>query len=88
MSNKIYINAGRESGIQISDVLRVMTEGTEIFDPETGALIGVSAGEVKGTVEVSVSSKAPLRVNSTRRMNESTARTPLAQLENDASRSP
>lgn len=50
--NKIYINAGRSSGIQISDVLKVMTEGQEIYDPETGALIGVSKGEVKGTLEV------------------------------------
>lgn len=50
--NKIYVNAGRSSGIQISDVLKVMTEGQEIYDPETGALIGVSKGEVKGTLEV------------------------------------
>jgi curli biogenesis system outer membrane secretion channel CsgG len=52
IGNKIYINAGRKSGIQISDVLKVITEGQEIFDPETGALIGVSKGEVKGTVEI------------------------------------
>lgn len=52
LGNKIYINAGRRSGIQISDILKVVTEGQEIFDPETGALIGVSNGEVKGTVEV------------------------------------
>ncbi len=52
LGNKIYINAGRSSGIQISDILKVVTEGQEIFDPETGALIGVSKGEVKGTVEI------------------------------------
>lgn len=52
LGNKIYINAGRRSGIQISDILKVVTEGQEIFDPETGALIGVSKGEVKGTVEI------------------------------------
>ena len=52
IGNKIYINAGRASGIQISDILKVVTEGQEIYDPETGALIGVSKGEVKGTVEV------------------------------------
>lgn len=52
LGNKIYINAGRKSGLQISDILKVVTEGQEIFDPETGALIGVSKGEVKGTVEV------------------------------------
>jgi len=52
LGNKIYINAGRKSGIQISDILKVVTEGQEIFDPETGALIGVSKGEVKGTIEI------------------------------------
>ena len=52
IGNKIYVNAGRISGIQISDVLKAMTEGTDIYDPDTGALIGVSKGEVKGTLEV------------------------------------
>lgn len=52
IGNKIYINAGRQSGIQISDILKVVTEGTEVYDPETGALIGVSKGEVKGTIEI------------------------------------
>lgn len=52
IGTKIYINAGRDSGIQISDILKVMTEGSEIYDPETGALLGVSKGEIKGTVEV------------------------------------
>ncbi len=36
----------------MGDVLRIMTEGTEIFDPESGALLGVSKGEVKGTLEI------------------------------------
>ncbi len=52
IDTKIYINAGRESGIQMGDILKVVTEGQEIFDPETGALIGKSKGEVKGTIEV------------------------------------
>lgn len=52
IGNNIYINAGRSSGLYIGDILKVITEGAEIFDPETGALIGVSRGEVKGTIEV------------------------------------
>ncbi len=52
IGNKVYINAGRNSGLQISDILKVITEGQEIYDPETGAMIGVSKGEVKGTIEV------------------------------------
>ena len=52
IGSKIYVNAGRKSGINVGDVLKVMTEGREIFDPETGALIGISKGEIKGTLEV------------------------------------
>jgi hypothetical protein len=52
VGNKIYLNAGKESGLNVGDILRVMTEGKEIYDPETGALIGMSKGEVKGTLEV------------------------------------
>lgn len=52
IGQKIYINAGRESGIHIGDILTVITEGQDVFDPETGALIGVSKGEIKGTLEV------------------------------------
>ncbi len=52
IGTKIYINAGRRSGINIGDILKVLTEGVEIFDPETGAMIGTSKGELKGTVEI------------------------------------
>lgn len=52
IGTKIYVNAGRESGIQVGDVLKVTTEGQEIIDPETGALIGYSEGDTKGTVEI------------------------------------
>jgi hypothetical protein len=52
VGNRIFVNAGRQSGINIGDILKIMTEGEEVFDPETGALIGVSDGEVKGTLEI------------------------------------
>jgi hypothetical protein len=52
IGTKIYINAGRSSGINIGDILKVITEGQEIYDPESGAMIGISQGEVKGTLEV------------------------------------
>ncbi len=52
IGTKIYVNAGRDSGINIGDILKVITEGQDIYDPETGALIGVSKGDVKGTLEV------------------------------------
>ncbi len=52
IGTKIYVNAGRESGIHIGDILKVVNEGQDVYDPETGALIGVSKGDVKGTLEV------------------------------------
>jgi hypothetical protein len=52
VGTRIYINAGRQSGINIGDILKVLTEGEDIFDPATGALLGVAKGEVKGTLEV------------------------------------
>ena len=52
IGTKVYLNAGRESGINIGDILKIITEGSEIYDPETGALIGMSKGDMKGTIEI------------------------------------
>lgn len=52
IGTRIYINAGRRSGINLGDILKVVTEGQEVYDPETGAMIGMSMGEVKGSLEV------------------------------------
>jgi hypothetical protein len=52
IGTRIYINAGRSSGINLGDILKVITEGQEVYDPESGAMIGMSEGEVKGTLEV------------------------------------
>lgn len=49
---RIYINAGRLSGLQVGDILKVTEEGHEVFDPETGRSIGMAPGRLKGTVEV------------------------------------
>jgi hypothetical protein len=40
IGTKVYINAGRESGVNIGDILKIVTEGQDIYDPETGAMIG------------------------------------------------
>jgi hypothetical protein len=52
IGSRIYVNAGRSSGLNLGDILKVITEGQEIYDPESGAMIGMSTGEVKGTLEV------------------------------------
>ena len=50
--DRIYLNAGRLSGLQVGDILKVTEEGEDVFDPESGALIGRVPGRMKGTVEV------------------------------------
>ncbi len=49
---KIYLNAGRLTGINVGDILKVMEPGEDIYDPETGLFIGKAPGRVKGTLEV------------------------------------
>jgi len=50
--SKVYVNAGQKSGIVLGDILKVITPGHHIYDPETGAYLGESKGELKGTLEV------------------------------------
>lgn len=49
---KIYLNVGSVSGLQIGDLVRVYEDGSEIYDPEMGTAIGKAPGAVKGTLEV------------------------------------
>lgn len=50
--DRIYINAGRLSGLQIGDILKVTEEGDDVYDPESGRFIGTAPGRLKGTIEV------------------------------------
>jgi hypothetical protein len=50
--DRIYLNAGRLSGIQIGDILKVTEEGEDVYDPDSGNLIGKVPGRLKGTIEV------------------------------------
>jgi len=49
---RVFVNAGRLSGLQVGDVLKVTDEGDDIYDPETGRFIGTAPGRLKGTIEV------------------------------------
>lgn len=49
---KIYLNVGRVSGVQVGDILKVVEDGSEIYDPEIGYHIGQVKGQAKGTLEV------------------------------------
>lgn len=52
LGGRIYVNAGRASGLINGDILRVMAPGDELFDPNTGAYLGRTEGSLKGTLEV------------------------------------
>ncbi|MES3038137.1 MAG: hypothetical protein V4736_09545 [Bdellovibrionota bacterium] len=49
---RVYLNVGSASGLQIGDLLKVMDEGQEVYDPETGGFVGQVPGRLKGTLEV------------------------------------
>ncbi|MBK9322534.1 MAG: hypothetical protein IPM97_06210 [Bdellovibrionaceae bacterium] len=50
--DRIYLNVGRISGIQVGDILKVLDEGDDVYDPESGGHIGKVPGRLKGTLEV------------------------------------
>jgi hypothetical protein len=50
--DRVYLNVGRLSGLQLGDLLKVSEEGDEIFDPDSGDSIGKAPGQMKGTLEV------------------------------------
>lgn len=50
--DRIYLNVGRQSGLQVGDLLKVSEEGEDIFDPESGRHLGRVPGRMKGTLEV------------------------------------
>src|SRR5690606_41915091 len=49
---KININAGRISGLQVGDLLKVLGPGQDGFDPQTGNFVGRAEGRMKGTIEI------------------------------------
>jgi hypothetical protein len=52
IGNRVYVNAGRSTGINVGDILKVTTPGTDIYDNESGLFLGRTQGELKGTLEV------------------------------------
>lgn len=50
--DRIYINVGQISGVQIGDILKVVDDGNEIYDTELGYHLGKVPGKAKGTLEV------------------------------------
>jgi hypothetical protein len=49
---KVYVNAGKASGLVAGDILKVLSPGDDVYDPASGAFLGRSQGQLKGTLEV------------------------------------
>ena len=49
---RIYLNVGKISGLQVGDLLKVSEDGDDIYDPDSGQFIGRGPGRMKGTLEV------------------------------------
>jgi hypothetical protein len=49
---RIYLNVGQISGVQLGDILKVVDDGSEIYDTELGYHLGKVPGKVKGTLEI------------------------------------
>ena len=49
---KIYLNVGKISGVLIGDILKVVEDGSEIYDSEIGYHLGRIRGRTKGTLEI------------------------------------
>lgn len=50
--NQIIINAGKASGLNLDDILRVLSPGQEVIDPRTNQFLGHSPGKPKGTIRI------------------------------------
>ncbi|MGZ3783331.1 MAG: hypothetical protein ACXWR0_02285, partial [Bdellovibrio sp.] len=50
--DRMYLNVGRNSGLQVGDLLKVTEDGDDVYDPESGTHIGRVPGRLKGTLEV------------------------------------
>lgn len=50
--DRIFLNVGRVSGLQVGDLLKVTEDGDDVYDPESGTHIGKVPGRLKGTLEV------------------------------------
>ncbi|HWU41973.1 MAG TPA: hypothetical protein VN132_01005 [Bdellovibrio sp.] len=50
--DRLYLNVGKVSGLQMGDLLKVVDEGDDVYDPENGTHIGRVPGRLKGTLEV------------------------------------
>lgn len=50
--SRVYVNAGKSSGLVAGDILKVLSSGDDVYDPSSNAYLGRAPGQLKGTLEV------------------------------------
>mgnify|MGYP000609042221 CR=1 FL=1 len=50
--DRLFLNVGKVSGLQVGDILKVLEDSSDIYDPESGGHLGRVSGRLKGTLEV------------------------------------
>lgn len=51
-STRIYVNAGKRTGIKVGEILKVIDRPKDIMDPNGGVFLGQAPGRIKGTIKV------------------------------------
>jgi hypothetical protein len=51
-TNRVFVNAGRLSGLQVGDILEVYAPGQQVIDTTTNRALGKVRGDYKGEIEV------------------------------------
>jgi len=49
---RIFLSAGKTSGLLVGDVLKVLESPKDVIDPQTGIFMGLAPGRMKGTVKI------------------------------------
>ncbi len=50
--NRVYLNAGKRTGLKLGDILKVIDPSQQVLDPSSGGVIGHAPGRMKGTVKL------------------------------------
>lgn len=50
--SRIFLNAGRRTGMQVGDVVRVIDQARPVVDPQNGQVVGEAPGRLKATLKI------------------------------------
>lgn len=50
--SRVFLNAGRRTGMQVGDVVRVIDQARPVVDPQNGQVVGEAPGRLKATLKI------------------------------------